>query len=329
MLFVTTLSFFTFVVAIWFGAILSNSLSLLADAAAMSVDVVTYVANMVAEKLKSNAKDPVTGISSPLSSRTRFGIEVIVPVCSVSALLATGAWISYSAYEVLAMTPEEEALAEAEEASEQVNIATLYAFSSINFFVDLLSVWMFYRKGSSVFENEYTELSALHLPTQESVVDIPGNDIDAASESCISDIDNVQAYSSSSRDKLQQQHQDENNDRKSDDSPTSHKSSASTPAKSSLTLEAALTPSPTQAPVQLKNVNMMSAFMHVGADTVRTFAVFAAAAVASSGQNGARCDAWAAQVATVTVVFMALPVIKQIHTASQSLWPTLWLQEQE
>ena len=91
-LFVTTLSFFLFTVALWFGAILSHSLSLKADATAMSVDVVTYFVNMFAETLKTNSKDGV------LSAHTRFKLEVCVPIVSCLALLASGSWIAYEAF---------------------------------------------------------------------------------------------------------------------------------------------------------------------------------------------------------------------------------------
>ena len=43
-----------------------------------------------------------------------------------------------------------------------------------------------------------------------------------------------------------------------------------------------------------KNLNMISAFTHVGGDTLRTLSVFVAAAIATfSGTPGYLCDAWA------------------------------------
>ena len=67
---VLSLSFFLFVVAEIVGAIYSESLSLLGDAAAMSVDVVSYFTNMYAEHVKE-----VSGLAT-LSLRMRVLLEV-------------------------------------------------------------------------------------------------------------------------------------------------------------------------------------------------------------------------------------------------------------
>jgi len=50
------------------------------------------------------------------------------------------------------------------------------------------------------------------------------------------------------------------------------------------------------------NVNMASAFTHVGADTMRTAAVFIAALVSTTtGASGSACDAWAAIVVSLSI----------------------------
>ena len=50
-LMVTCISFLLFVVGEIIGAVVGNSWSLLGDAAAMSIDVVTYGTNMIAERI--------------------------------------------------------------------------------------------------------------------------------------------------------------------------------------------------------------------------------------------------------------------------------------
>jgi len=265
-LFVTTFSFFFFTVALWFGATLSNSLSLTADAIAMSVDVVTYFVNMFAETMQLDSKGGGGGGEGELSAYTRFKLEVVVPTISCLALLASGSWIAWSAYEVL--VPPEGAPADAEEP--EVNIATLYAFSSVNFCVDILSVWMFYRKGKSAFEydqpavDEEAAAAAAHAGAAE------GGEEGEGGGAAIADV-----------------------------------------------------PADTDPEAKPKNVNMMSAFLHVGADSIRTFAVFSAAAVATSGQDGAKCDAWAAEVCTLTVLFMIIPVVKEIRKSAKLLLPIM------
>ena len=63
-----------------------------------------------------------------------------------------------------------------------------------------------------------------------------------------------------------------------------------------------------------KNLNMISAFTHVGADTLRTCAVFIAAVVSdATSTSGSLCDAWAAIVVSITIVFCVMPLGKEIY----------------
>ena len=69
-----------------------------------------------------------------------------------------------------------------------------------------------------------------------------------------------------------------------------------------------------------KNLNMMSAFTHVGGDTLRTSSVFVAAIIATAGgASGELCDAWAANVVTVTIIGMVIPLLQEIRNSSISL----------
>ena len=68
-----------------------------------------------------------------------------------------------------------------------------------------------------------------------------------------------------------------------------------------------------------KNLNMLSAFFHVGGDTLRTIAIFSAALVSTiTGANPDLCDAWAALAVSVTIVGLAVPMTWEIfkHAAS-------------
>jgi Co/Zn/Cd efflux system component len=61
------------------------------------------------------------------------------------------------------------------------------------------------------------------------------------------------------------------------------------------------------------NLNMASALTHVSGDTLRTSAVFIAAVVAvTSKYSGALCDAWAAMIVTVTIIFIVIPLVTEI-----------------
>ena len=65
---------------------------------------------------------------------------------------------------------------------------------------------------------------------------------------------------------------------------------------------------------QEKNLNMISAFTHVGGDTLRTCAVFIAAVVSdTTSASGTVCDAWAAVIVSITIVICVMPLTKDIY----------------
>jgi len=144
-LMVTCASFFLFVIGEIIGAVAGHSWSLLGDAAAMSVDVCTYFTNMVAERIKAQSG------GEPLSERTRLILEVAIPSFSVCALLGVTAYVTVGAVQDIITPPE---------GGDDVDISILYGFASANMLVDIISAYMFYRKGRDVFfANE-------HLPSQ-------------------------------------------------------------------------------------------------------------------------------------------------------------------
>lgn len=68
------------------------------------------------------------------------------------------------------------------------------------------------------------------------------------------------------------------------------------------------------------NLNMASAFTHVGGDTLRTAAIFFAAVVTSlTSIPGSKCDAWADVIVTITIVVLVIPLLKEITSAYFSI----------
>ena len=132
---VATLCFSLFVLAELLGSALSHSLSLLGDAAAMSVDVFAYAANMYAEHSKER-----TGW---VDERTHLLTGVVIPSLSVLLLLAVTAYVTVNAVLVLS---RHSASTDAE-----VDVAFLYGFAAANLLVDLFCFFVFYRGGSEVF----------------------------------------------------------------------------------------------------------------------------------------------------------------------------------
>jgi len=236
---VTTLCFGIFVIAELAAALISGSLSLLGDAAAMSVDVFSYLTNMMAERLKRG--------NNPLSIRTQFILEVAVPSFSVACLLAVTVWITQDAMASLYSKNAED--------GEDLDVSILFAFSSVNMVVDLISFFMFWRRRRDVFVKNGAEGSYAPLSNSDSL------------------------------------------------------------AKGGTPL---LVQPPASSTV---NLNMLSAFSHVGGDTLRTISIFIAAAYSAATKTpGDVCDAWAAAVVALTIVFMVIPLIYEIVLAARRLY---------
>jgi len=141
-LMVTCASFFCFVVAEIVGALAGNSLSLLGDAAAMSVDVFSYFANMWAERIKSRG-----GV---MDRRTRMILEVYIPSFSICLLLGVTGYVTSDAIKEL----------KGEGGDDEVNVYFMWGFASANALVDFLSAYFFIRGGRSVFFHSTVRNSA-------------------------------------------------------------------------------------------------------------------------------------------------------------------------
>ena len=65
------------------------------------------------------------------------------------------------------------------------------------------------------------------------------------------------------------------------------------------------------------NLNMISAFTHLTGDSLRTFSVIVAAFISLVANIPSNiCDAWAAIVVTITICFMAIPLLREIYKAT-------------
>ena len=69
-----------------------------------------------------------------------------------------------------------------------------------------------------------------------------------------------------------------------------------------------------------RNLNMMSAFAHLGGDTFRTLSVLGAAVAASiTGASVDKCDAWGAIVVAGLVLLLMIPLVIDIIKSLQDL----------
>ena len=150
LLIVAAVLFLLFVVAEMFGALRSNSLSLLGDAIAMSVDVFSYITNLVAE----NTKEYSGRIGNPRSEYQRIVTEIAIPSFSVLCLLGVTFYITYDAINVLRHPP----------LVDDVPLVYLYGFAFLNLVIDVLCATLFVFRGRDVFEEPRMIMPA-HVPT--------------------------------------------------------------------------------------------------------------------------------------------------------------------
>ena len=275
----TCTAFFLFVVAEFVGAVVSGSLSLLGDAAAMSVDVFTvsashhcsnrtlfikyeifsmhdfsnvlplitqYLCNIYAERYKMRGEI--------MSRRTNIMLEVMIPSFSVVCLLGVTVYVAVDAVSVVMAGAAN---------TKGVDLFFLYGYSaagavidiasSIIFFKDRTGTAVFYTNGASVLK--VTTASALHNEIADETRVVESGQMEVSA-------------------------------------PTSRK----------------------------VNLNMMSAFTHLSADSMRTAAVIIAAMISSFGNYPSQiCDAYAALVITVMIVIMTIPLIREIYKAHSKL----------
>jgi Co/Zn/Cd efflux system component len=290
-------SFLSFVIAECIGAYYSDSLSLLGDAIAMSVDVVTYFSNIYAESLKLDV----------FRRRSmRIVTDVSIPLFSIAALAAVTFYVTYDAIFRI-IHPQ---------IHENVSVAYMYGFASVNLVIDVICSGSFYCRGSGVFyeaseagdgnrDGDRDVLSPLSPPvlvhiSEDSTGSLRlhaviedggcGEELKDATEAHDRDKQGAVPSSSSSS---------------SSASSSSRNGDVSTNHGSSVPLK--------------RNLNMMSAFTHVSGDTIRTLATLAAATVSTlAGVDADLCDAWSALIVSGTILAVLVPIaIDIVRTARE------------
>ena len=125
-------------------AIIANSQSMLADCEAMSVDALTYLFNLGAEKIKTRPYTPEE-IRMPRWHRLRtrklkrLYLELVPPLISVSTLIVVTVFTLKSSFATLfgTKTPAQE------ETDEGVDVSIMLLFSAMNLVLDMVNVSCF------------------------------------------------------------------------------------------------------------------------------------------------------------------------------------------
>jgi Co/Zn/Cd efflux system component len=309
----------------FFGAIASNSLSLLGDAASMSVDVTTYIANMYGEWVKEKHPRSVGSSSAVL--------DVAIPFLSTAALVAVTVYLVVDSLLVLQHPPSTNA----------VDPSYLYGFALANLAVDALCGGLFVARGEAVFV-EADAVPQLSLDTSTSI-----DDFDFSG--------GVFGYLGSPQGgghrALRMEEEEDYGELEEDDDIQFSDTHKLTGARGHclscswcsccwrccrsvwdlLALYLCCVKPPASAyshslsrghidiarkPAR-KNLNMLAAFTHVLGDTLRTVAVLAAAVVSTvTGIDGDICDAWAALLVALTILVLCCSLLREIVAAARS-----------
>jgi len=80
------------------------------------------------------------------------------------------------------------------------------------------------------------------------------------------------------------------------------------------------TEQPVMREQKVVNINMLAAFIHLGADSMRTASIFIAAIIATvTNIDSDLCDAWAAVVVSATILIMVIPLLNEIIKSATKL----------
>lgn len=212
-----------------------------------------------------------------LSQRLRYVVDVYVPVLSVAALLGITAYVTIDAVSVLTHPPSQDT----------VDVSFLYGFSAANFLIDLFCCALFLFRND-VFHDHH---KLPQLPIETDIYD------DDREFGCLEDeIEGVECKPPAA---------------------TSTTPSSSSCWSCQWIVSLHHLHHTAHAPGHRKNLNMLTAFAHVVGDTLRTVAMFLAALISSlSGIDGDICDAWAAVLVALSIVWLCWPLIVEIREAA-------------
>eukprot|EP00522_Entomoneis_paludosa_P017935 CAMPEP_0172440120 /NCGR_PEP_ID=MMETSP1065-20121228/875_1 /TAXON_ID=265537 /ORGANISM="Amphiprora paludosa, Strain CCMP125" /LENGTH=348 /DNA_ID=CAMNT_0013188903 /DNA_START=111 /DNA_END=1157 /DNA_ORIENTATION=- len=277
-------SFIGFLVVQAVFALIANSQSMLADSEAMSVDAITYLFNLCAERIKNRPPTEAELLLTPAVRRyrremRRLYLEMVPPLISVLALVIITFFTLNEAYQTL-FHPESDGGDE-----DDVSIPIMLFFSALNLLLDVVNVTCFARAdmtfGLSVVKKENNMIVEslrgveFHIPPSSS----EDGDMESGGETS-----NL----------LKQINGSERNS----GNRTNYGSAGAIIDD--------------EAEGTLVNLNMCSAWTHVCADTLRSTAVLIAAGIATVFQSidGGKADAIAAVVVSVIILVSIIPLMQ-------------------
>lgn len=155
-------TFLVFTIAEAFFAVVAGSQSMLEDAEAMSVDALTYLFNLWAEKVKHRPYSEKElrmsrGLRNLHRERLRLYMELVPPLISVVTLILVTAYALRDAFE---------SLNDPEDQEDDVDVTLMMIFSILNMLLDFVNVTCFARAhqafGISEMAKEHMSVRDVH-----------------------------------------------------------------------------------------------------------------------------------------------------------------------
>jgi Co/Zn/Cd efflux system component len=235
-----------------------------------------------------------------LPVRERWMLEVFIPSGSIAALVGVTIWITQQAVVVI----------QNEGDGSKVNVYFLYGYAAGNMLIDIVSTRMFYSRRHDVFTNiefqtiEVDHAALLSSSDEETAISSSSAAATAATTAAAAAAAAATAATTTAAAAAAGGHH------------LSLPSNSSAARNDSESKDS----SPVDPSVGGLNVNMISAFTHVGSDTLRTLSVFGAAMFVSIfGFSSSLCDAWAAVAVSSTIVVFVCPLSLEIYRKAKYL----------
>lgn len=224
-----------------------------------------------------------------MSRELSFILHSGIPAFSLGSLMAVTIWILVSAVDIIINPPSED---------DSVDVNVMYGFAAVNFVIDLLASMMFYcNLDTALYSTSNDDTTALNTEGLE--------------------LSQIKSKEAAIEEKSYLSFSYKENEERLGDVETSQAVIGDSAATENEEVEE-------EGRVGKKcNLNMLSALSHVGADTLRTFAIFVGAAVGSSGIDSAVADAWAAIVCSLTIMITILPLYSELYTSIKEHFSTV------
>lgn len=278
---VAFVSFMLFVMLQTIFALIARSQAMLADSEAMAVDALTYLFNLVAERLKhrplSKAERALPEVER-IHHRRRMCLllEIIPPLISVTTLVVLTMFVLKEAMETLAAGADED------NGEKEPNVGLMFFFSGLNLALDVLNVTCFAR--ANILSLEVRPPSSARMGEMDSVqTSLMGSErAHALYGSSGVEMERIPANNAVTTNNTGEDYAEESEAIRDIDEDDAN------------------------------NLNMCSAFTHVCADTMRSIAVLVAAGIAGmfDSIDPEAADAVAAVVVSIIIILSLIPLFQ-------------------